>query len=59
VKRANVVTVDDLFGIGGNEPLPPEALDAPAPAAPLPSRARKPAHADPASSALFYQESPF
>jgi hypothetical protein len=43
--------VDDLFGVGGNEPLPPEALDAPAPAPP--PRTSKAAHRAGASSALF------
>lgn len=58
-KRAHVVTVDDLFGVGGNEPLPPEARDAPASASPVPSHARKPAHSAAASSSLFYQKLPF
>jgi hypothetical protein len=59
-KRADVVTVDDLFGIGGDEPLPPEALEEPTPAAPPPPRARKPTRAAPAApSALFYQTLPF
>jgi hypothetical protein len=58
-KRAHVVTVDDLFGVGGNEPVPPEALDAPIAAAPPPSRTGKPAGGPPAASSLFYQRSPF
>jgi hypothetical protein len=58
-KRANIVTVDDLFGIGGNEPLPPEALEAPTSASPRPSRTAKAAHAAPASSSLFYHSSPY
>jgi hypothetical protein len=58
-KRADVVTVDDLFGVGGNEPLPTEALEAPASASRVPSRARKPAHSAAASSSLFYEKLPF
>jgi len=58
-KRAKVVTVDDLFGVGGDEPLPPEALETPAPAAPPPARTGKRAHSAPISSALFYQKAPF
>jgi hypothetical protein len=45
--------------VGGNEPLPPEALDAPAPAAPPPARTAKRARSAAISSALFYQKAPF
>ena len=58
-KRAEVVTVDDLFGVGGNEPLPPEALDAPAPAAARPPRTSKPAQRAAVASSLFYERAPF
>ncbi|HEU4578590.1 MAG TPA: hypothetical protein VFS67_10065 [Polyangiaceae bacterium] len=57
-KHADIVTVDDLFGVGGNEPLPPEALEAPTPT-PAPPRTTKPAHRGATSSALFYQKLPF
>lgn len=58
-KQTDIYTVDDMFGVGGSEPLPPEALDAPARAAPPPSRTSKHAHAAAVSSALFYQKLPF
>jgi hypothetical protein len=59
-RRANVVTVDDMFGIGGDEPLPPEALEGPTPAVPPPAGGRKPTRPAPAAPAsLFYQELPF
>jgi hypothetical protein len=56
--QPDIYTVDDMFGVGGNEPLPPEALDAPATTAPR-SRPGKTAHGAPVSSALFYQKLPF
>jgi hypothetical protein len=58
-KRADVYTVDDMFGIGGDEPLPPEALDAPASASRPPPHPAKRTHNAAVSSALFYQKLPF
>jgi hypothetical protein len=48
-----------MFGIGGDEPLPPEALDAPASASRPPPHPAKRTHNAAVSSALFYQKLPF